>query len=80
MIATKYREYFLVRGVFLDISKAFDKIWHKDHHYKLRQNVKSRKLLNTLINFLDNRTQKAILNGQSSTGAKVEASSPRFSS
>ena len=69
-----------VRAVFLDISKAFDKVWHKDLHYKLRQNVKSRKLLNTLINFLDNRTQRAILNGQYSTWAKVEASFPRFNS
>ena len=24
-----------VRGVFLDISKAFDKLWHQDLHYKL---------------------------------------------
>ena len=27
-----------VRGVFLDISKAFDKVWHQGLHYKLRQN------------------------------------------
>ena len=29
---------FEVRGVFLDISKAFDKVWHKDIIFKLKQN------------------------------------------
>ena len=46
-----------VRDVFLDISKAFDKVWHQGLHYKLGQNGISGKLLNTLTDFLDNRTQ-----------------------
>ena len=29
---------FEVRGVFLDISKAFDKVWHNGLTYKLKQN------------------------------------------
>ena len=28
---------FEVRGVYLDISKAFDKVWHKDLTYKLNK-------------------------------------------
>ena len=28
---------FQVRGVFLDVSKAFDKVWHNDLIYKLKQ-------------------------------------------
>ena len=51
-----------VRVVFLDISKAFDEVWHQDLHYKLRQNGISGELLNILTDFLDNRTQRVILN------------------
>ena len=45
-----------IRSVFLDISKAFDKVWHQGLHYKLRQNGISGELLNILTDFLDNRT------------------------
>ena len=62
-----------VRGVFFDMSKAFDKVWHQGFHYKLRQNGISGELLNISTDFLDNRTQRLILNGQYSSWAKVEA-------
>ena len=39
---------FEVRSVFLNISKAFDKVWHGGIIYKLTQNGISRKLLNLL--------------------------------
>ena len=68
-----------VRGVFLDISKVFDKVWHQGLHYKLRQNGISGELLNILTDFLDNRTQRVILNGQYSSWAKVEAGVPQGS-
>ena len=68
-----------VRGVFLDISKAFDKVWHQGLHYKLRQNGISGKLLNILTDFLDNRTQRVILSGQYSSSPKVEAEVPQGS-
>ena len=35
---------FEVRGVFLNISKAFDKVWHKGIIFKLKQNGISGKL------------------------------------
>ena len=40
---------FEVRGVFLDISKAFDKFWHKGLIFKLKQNGVIGDLLNILI-------------------------------
>ena len=39
------------RGVFLDISKAFDKVWHEGLLFKLKQNGKSGNLLNVITNF-----------------------------
>ena len=55
---------FEVRGVFLDISKAFDKVWHNGLIYKLKQNGVAGDLLDTLTNFLKERKQRVILNGQ----------------
>ena len=66
-----------VRGVFLDISKAFDKVCHQGLQYKLRQNGISGKLLNILTDFLDSRTQRVILNAQYSSWVKVEAEVPQ---
>ena len=48
---------FKVRGVSLDISKAFYKVWHSDLIYKLKQNGVAGNLLNTLVNFLNDRKQ-----------------------
>ena len=39
------------RGVFLDISKAFDKVWHEGLLFKLKQNGISGNLLNVITNF-----------------------------
>ena len=41
-----------VRSVFLDISKAFDKVWHKGLLFKLSQNGISGNLLDLLSSFL----------------------------
>ena len=43
---------FEVRSVFLDISKAFDKIWHKWIIFKLKQYGSLDDLLNILSHFL----------------------------
>ena len=66
-----------VWAVFLDISKAFDKIWHQGLHYKLKQNGISGKLWKTLTDFIVNRTQRVILNAQYFLWAKVEAGAPQ---
>ena len=53
-----------VRGVFLDISKAFDKVWHDGIIFKLKQNDISGALHKLLNDFLANRKQRVVLNGQ----------------
>ena len=44
-----------VRGVYLDISKAFDKVWHEGLLLKLKLNGISRNWLNLMEDFLANR-------------------------
>ena len=68
-----------MRGVFLDISKAFDKVWHDGLIYKLQQNGISGELLNILVDFLNNRKQRVVLNGQSSNWVGVKAGVPKGS-
>ena len=68
-MAAKYGVYFLIA---LD-SKAFEKVCYQGLHYKLMQNGVSGELLNTLTDFLDNRTQRVMSNGQYSPWAKAEA-------
>ena len=62
-----------VRSVFLDISKAFDNVWHDGVIFKLEQNGISGKLLNILIDFLSNRQQRVVLNAQVSARASINA-------
>ena len=53
-----------VRGNFLDISKAFDKIWDEGLLYKLESLGISGKLLNLFRSFLNDRHQRVVLNGK----------------
>ena len=46
-----------VRSIFLDIAKAFDKVWHDGIIFKLTQNGISGNLLNLLRDFLNKRKQ-----------------------
>ena len=62
-----------VWDVFLDMLKAFDKVWHQGLYCKLRQSSISGGLLKPLTDFLDNRTKRVIINGQYSSWTKVEA-------
>ena len=50
-------EGFEVSGVFLDISKAFDKIWHEGLLLKLNQNGISGNISNLLRECLSSRKQ-----------------------
>ena len=50
-----------VRGVFLDISKAFDRVWHKGLLYKLKCMGINGNLLKLVESFLSNRYQRIFL-------------------
>ena len=68
-----------VRGVFLYISKAFDKVWHNGLIYKLNRNGVNGNLLNLIIDFLDATKQRIILNGHYSSWPSVKAGVPQGS-
>ena len=68
-----------VRAVFLDISKAFDKVWHKGLLFKLQQNSISGSLLNLFQNYLNDRKQRVVLNGSFSEFTSVESGVPQGS-
>ena len=52
------------RAVFLDVSKAFDKAWHKGLLYKLEWAFQA--IWNLMESFLSERYQRVFINGQSS--------------
>ena len=68
-----------VRAVFLDISKAFDKVWHKGLIFKLKRNGVSGKLLKFFESYLNNRKQRVALNGFYSDYANIESGVPQGS-
>ena len=68
-----------VRGVFLDISKAFDRVWHKGLLFKLKSNGIEGNLYNLIESFLCDRFQRVVLNGQNSKWEKISAGVPQGS-
>ena len=68
-----------VHSVFLDILKAFDKVWHEGLIYKIRRCGVAGTLLLLLQSFLSNRKQRTVLNGQSSTWGNIQAGVPQGS-
>ena len=68
-----------VRAVFLDISKAFEKVWHEGLIFKLKQNGISGNLLNLFENYLTNRKQRVVLNDSHSDYISIESGVPQGS-
>ena len=52
--------------MFLDISKAFDNVWHQGEILKLIQNGISGNLLNIIEDFPSSRYERAFLSGPAS--------------
>ena len=63
----------------MDISKAFDKVWHEGLLYKLESTGISGNLLNLFRSFLNDRHQRVVLNGQLSDWAPILAGVPQGS-
>ena len=61
------------RAIFLNISKAFDKAWHKELIYKLCQHGFTGNLLTLSTDFLSSRKQRVVLNGKHSSWAYIKA-------
>ena len=68
-----------VKSVFVGISHAFDKVWHKGLIFKVSQNGMSGNLLDILSEFLSNWKRRVVLNGQKSTWENANAGVPQGS-
>ncbi|CAG2205733.1 unnamed protein product [Mytilus edulis] len=65
--------------IFLDVSKAFDKVWHKGLIFKLKQFGICGSLLSLVENYLSGRTQRVVINGQTSSSQNTYAGVPQGS-
>ena len=62
--------------VFLDLSKAFDKIWHKCVLFKIKRKAISGNLLKWISSYLHQRVQRVVLDGHHSETLPVDAGVP----
>ena len=66
-----------IRVVFCDISKAFDRVWHRGLLFKLKQSGISGNLLNWFENYLSGRSQRVVINGSNSDWLSINAGVPQ---
>ena len=68
-----------VRVVFCDISKAFDRVWHKGLLHKLSCIGCSNPIVKWFSSYLSNRRQRVVFNGVSSDWSTIHAGVPQGS-
>ena len=68
-----------VRAIFCDISKAFDRVWHKGLLFKLQSVGISGSLLQWFTDYLHNRKQSVVIPGVSSNWSTVVVGVPQGS-
>ena len=67
------------RAAFLDISKAFYKVWHEGLLFKLKRSGIVGQLHALIFDFLSNRKQRVVLNGMASSWESIKSGVPQGS-
>ena len=62
-----------VRSVFLDLSKAFDKVWHDGLVFELKQNGIEGQVITLPQSYLSDRNHRVVLNGYTSEIFKIHS-------
>ena len=78
-IARAFRRSGATLAVALDISKAFDRIWHAGHLHRLKSYEISGQIFGLISSFLSNRSLRVVVNGKSSQEYPVNAGVPQGS-
>ena len=68
-----------LQAIFFDISKAFDKVWHRGLLHKLNAIGIRGQLLTWFQNYLDNRSQAVVIKGSKSDYLPINAGVPQCS-
>ena len=63
--------------VFCDVSKAFDRVWHKGLIFKLKQLGIDGELLEWIANYLNNRQQRMVIKSCMSDYKSTNAGVPQ---
>ena len=69
----------ITQGLFLDVSSAFDKVWHNGLLAKLHQIGIEGSLYDTLKSYLSDRKQVVVVDGKKSSVADVQSGVPQGS-
>ena len=78
-IARAFNRSGATRAVALDISKAFDRVWHAGLLHKLKSYGISGQIFSLISSFLSNRRLRVVLDGKSSQEYPVNAGVPQGS-
>ena len=78
-IAWVFNRFGATRAVALDISKAFDRVWHAGLLHKLKSYGISGQIFGLMSSFLSNRWLQVVLDGKSSQVYPVNAGVPQGS-
>ena len=78
-IARAFNRSGVTRAVALDISKAFDRVWHAGLLYKLKSYGISGQIFGLISSFPSNRWLRVVLDGKSSQECPVNAGVPQGS-